>query len=79
MAALWMGAFAIYGMAAIYLGSFGTSIGWGLLQIFTIMAATLSGVLAGEWTRSPSSAKHLLALGLSCLIGATVLLSMGNR
>ena len=28
MATLWMGAFALYGMSATYLGRFGTSIGW---------------------------------------------------
>jgi L-rhamnose-H+ transport protein len=78
MGVLWMGAFALYGMAANYLGSFGTSIGWGLLQIFMIMTATLSGVLTGEWKQAPASAKRLLGLGLSCLIGATVLLTLGN-
>jgi len=79
MGVLWMGAFSLYGMAAIYLGSFGTSIGWGLLQIFMILTATLSGVLTGEWKQAPSSAKRLLGLGLSCLTGATVLLALGNR
>jgi L-rhamnose-H+ transport protein len=79
MGVLWMAAFSLYGMAAIYLGSFGTSIGWGLLQIFMILTATLSGVLTGEWKQAPSSAKRLLGLGLSCLTGATVLLALGNR
>jgi len=79
MGVLWMGAFSLYGMAAIYLGSFGTSIGWGLLQIFMILTATLSGVLTGEWKQAPSPAKRLLGLGLSCLTGATVLLALGNR
>jgi L-rhamnose-H+ transport protein len=79
MGVLWMGAFSLYGMAAIYLGSFGTSIGWGLLQIFMIMTATLSGVLTGEWTQASREAKRLLGLGLSCLIGATVLLALGNH
>jgi len=79
MGVLWMGAFALYGMAANYLGSFGTSIGWGLLQIFMIMTATLSGVITGEWKQAPASAKRLLSLGLSCLIGATVLLALGNK
>ena len=47
MGVLWMGAFALYGVSAIYLGSLGTSIGWGLLQTFMIMAATLSVVIRG--------------------------------
>lgn len=79
MGVLWMGAFALYGMGALFLGSFGTSIGWGLMQIFMIMTATLSGVLTGEWSHSPVLAKRLLGYGLTCLIGSTVLLALGNR
>jgi L-rhamnose-H+ transport protein len=79
MGVLWMGAFALYGMSASYLGAFGTSVGWGLFQIFMIMTATLSGVLTGEWKSAPRRATTLLGLGLSCLTGATILLALGNR
>jgi L-rhamnose-H+ transport protein len=78
MAVLWMGAFALYGMSATYLGSFGTSIGWGLFQIFMIMTATLSGVVTGEWNGASRSAKYLLGLSLACLTCATALLAMAN-
>jgi hypothetical protein len=79
MAILWMGAFALYGMSATYLGSFGTSVGWGLFQIFMIMAATFSGIVTGEWNGSPGVARVLLTLSLVCLISATALLGMANR
>jgi L-rhamnose-H+ transport protein len=79
MGVLWMGAFALYGMSASYLGRFGTSVGWGLFQIFMIMTATLSGVLTGEWKRAPRQATALLGMGLTCLTGATVLLALVNR
>jgi L-rhamnose-H+ transport protein len=79
MGMLWMGAFALYGMSATYLGSLGTSVGWGLFQIFMIMTATLSGVLTGEWKAAPRSARLLLGFGLACLTGSTALLAMGNR
>lgn len=79
MGVLWMGAMALYGMSATYLGTFGTSIGWGLFQIFMIMTATLSGVLMGEWKGSLRSAKLLLGLGLGSLTCATALLSMANQ
>jgi L-rhamnose-H+ transport protein len=79
MAVLWMGAFALYGMSAIYLGFFGTSVGWGLFQIFMIMTATFSGVVTGEWKGSPRVARVLLTLSLVCLISATALLGMANR
>jgi L-rhamnose-H+ transport protein len=78
MAVLWMGSMALYGMSASYLGAFGTSVGWGLFQIFMIMTATLSGVLTGEWKRAPRRAIGLLGVGLSCLTVATVLLALGN-
>jgi L-rhamnose-H+ transport protein len=78
MGALWMGAFALYGMSATYLGSLGTSIGWGLFQIFMIMTATLSGVWTGEWKAASRTSKTLLASGLGCLTCATALLAMGN-
>jgi L-rhamnose-H+ transport protein len=79
MAILWMGAFALYGMSAIYLGRFGTSIGWGLFQIFMIIAATLSGVFTGEWRSAPRSARALLVLSIASLSCATALLALANR
>jgi L-rhamnose-H+ transport protein len=79
MGALWMGAFALYGMSATFLGSLGTSVGWGLFQIFMIMTATLSGVLTGEWENAPRTSRLLLVSGFTCLIGATALLALGNH
>jgi L-rhamnose-H+ transport protein len=79
MASLWMGAFALYGMSATYLGRFGTSIGWGLFQIFMIMTATVSGVFTGEWKLAPRFARALLSLSTIFLAGATALLAFANR
>jgi L-rhamnose-H+ transport protein len=79
MGVLWMGAFALYGMSAIYLGSLGTSVGWGLLQIFMIMTATVSGILTGEWKHAPRRAVTLLGSGLAGLAGAIVFLALGSR
>lgn len=79
MGVLWMGAFALYGMSAAYLGNLGTSVGWGLFQVFMILTATLSGVLTGEWSRASSKSKLLLAPGLLCLVAATTLLALSNR
>lgn len=79
MAVLWMGSMALYGMSATYLGRFGTSIGWGLFQIFMIMTATLSGVFTGEWRFAPRFARTLLAFSIACLGGATALLAYANH
>jgi L-rhamnose-H+ transport protein len=78
MAALWMAAFALYGMSAVFLGPLGTSVGWGLFQIFMITTAIASGVLTGEWTGSPMRARVYLGLGLGLLVLATILFVVGN-
>jgi L-rhamnose-H+ transport protein len=79
MAALWMGAFALYGMSAVLLGPLGTSVGWGLFQIFMITTAIGSGVLTGEWTGSSNRAQVYLRFGLGALILATILFVVGDR
>ncbi|MCU1225341.1 MAG: RhaT l-rhamnose-proton symport 2 [Edaphobacter sp.] len=79
MGMLWVGAMSLYGVAAVYLGPLGTSIGWGLLQIFMIMTATMSGVLTGEWKSASRKAVMLMSAGMAGLIGATVLLSAGSH
>ena len=78
MGILWMGAFALYGMSATFLGALGTSVGWGLLQIFMIMTATLAGALTGEWKHASRSATLLLSSGIASLTVAIVLLAVGS-
>lgn len=79
MGLFWMGAMAIYGVASVYLGVLGTSVGWGLFQIFNIMAANTSGVLTGEWRKAPPGALRTLYAGLALLAIATVILAASNR
>jgi L-rhamnose-H+ transport protein len=79
MGVFWMGAMAVYGVASVYLGALGTSVGWGLFQIFMIMTANLGGLLTGEWTTSHTGARRTLYAGLALLTAATVMLAAGNR
>jgi L-rhamnose-H+ transport protein len=78
MAVLWMGAIAVYGMSAAFLGALGTSVGWALFQIFMIMSANLSGVITHEWSGTPLRVRGLLAMGLGLLAVATVMMALGN-
>jgi L-rhamnose-H+ transport protein len=78
MGVLWMGAFSLYGMSAVFLGVRGTSIGWGLFQIFMIATATLSGVLTGEWRSASPRAVLFLGMGLATLIIATLFFTWSN-
>lgn len=79
MGVLWMGAMSVYGTASVFLGALGTSVGWGLFQIFMIMTANVSGVITGEWKGAPVRARGLLRTGLGLLAVATVLMALGNR
>ncbi len=79
MGILWMGAFATYGVASVYLGPLGTSAGWALMQIFMILTANVSGLLTGEWRGTPPRVLRVFGLGLSLLALATVIISLGNR
>ncbi|MDR3791838.1 MAG: L-rhamnose/proton symporter RhaT [Terracidiphilus sp.] len=79
MGLLWMGSIAIYGVASVYLGALGTSVGWGMFQIFMIITANSGGLLAGEWREAPRAARVQLYSGLGMLIVATLLLSAANR
>jgi L-rhamnose-H+ transport protein len=73
-----MGAIAVYGMSAAFLGALGTSVGWALFQIFMIMSANLSGVITHEWSGTPLRVRGLLAMGLGLLAVATVMMALGN-
>jgi L-rhamnose-H+ transport protein len=78
MGALWMGAFAVYGVSSVYLGALGTSAGWALFQIFMIMTANCSGLLTAEWKGAPRAAKWGMAAGLVLLSAATALIAPRN-
>jgi L-rhamnose-H+ transport protein len=78
MAVLWMGAMALYGVATVYLGALGTSVGYGIFQIFMIMTANGAGLITGEWRTAPRSARITLYASLALLFVATGLLAAGN-
>ena len=66
-------------MATVWLGVLGTSVGWGLFQIFNIMTANVCGLLTGEWRVAPAGARRTLYGALALLTLATMLLAVGNR
>ena len=78
MTALWAGSFALYGMSAAYLGGLGTSAGWGVTQIFAILTANASGLIAGEWAAAPRRAHWILWGGLCLLVIALGIVAAAN-
>jgi L-rhamnose-H+ transport protein len=79
MGVLWIAAVSIYGVSSVFLGPLGTSVGWGIFQIFMIMTANLSGVLSGEWASASNAARRTLWAGLAMLAVATAVMAAGNR
>jgi L-rhamnose-H+ transport protein len=79
MGVLWIGAVSVYGTSSAMLGELGTSVGWGLFQIFMIMTANASGLITGEWKQASGEARRTLGIGLGLLAVATFLMAMGNR
>jgi L-rhamnose-H+ transport protein len=79
MAVFWMGAIAVYSVATVWMGALGTSVGWGLFQIFNIMTANVCGLVTGEWRAAPAGARRTLYAALALLTLATMLLAAGNR
>jgi L-rhamnose-H+ transport protein len=78
MGILWMGAVALYGVASVYLGALGTSVGFGIFQIFMIITANCAGLVTGEWRAAPRIARRTLYASLALLSVATALLAAGN-
>jgi L-rhamnose-H+ transport protein len=78
MTGLWAGSFALYGMSAAYLGRLGASAGWGVTQIFAILSANASGIIAGEWTAAPRRAHKALWGGLCLLVIALGIMAAAN-
>jgi len=78
MGVLWMGAVAVYGVSTRYLGDLGTSAGWAMYEIFMILTATVSGLLAGEWKGAGSRSMRALGAGLLFLVIATFFLARSN-
>lgn len=52
MGILWFGSVLLYGMAASRLGPLGASVGWSLFMSIIIIAASLLGIMTGEWKQS---------------------------
>ncbi len=62
----------------VHLGTLGTSIGWGIMQIVQIATGNLGGFLTGEWKGAGPGPVRTMFLGLAILCVASVLMAYGN-
>ena len=79
MGILFCAGFLLYGKGATLLGALGPVVGWPVFQATTIMVSTAAGAISGEWRGADRRFVWLNILGLAILVGAIVVLSIGNR
>jgi L-rhamnose-H+ transport protein len=78
MALLWLGGIVLYGIGATLAGRYGTSVGFALFSASIILAANVGGILAGEWKSTSRRTRRLLALGMTTILIAIVVLNLGG-
>jgi L-rhamnose-H+ transport protein len=67
-----------YGVGAVLLGAFGTSIGWAATLAAQLVTANGLGMAMGEWRGAPVSARAWGALGTLVSLSAVVILAQAS-
>jgi L-rhamnose-H+ transport protein len=70
MAVMWSGGYMCYGFAGSKLGELAAEVGWPLMSSLTILIANFWGAVSGEWARSGTKPRLVMA-------GAVLLLCAG--
>jgi len=78
MGAMWIGAFYLYGIGTVRIGTGGSSIGWPILISLSIGVGVLCGLGKGEWKGAPVRARNLLWGGLGLIILAVFVIPFGT-
>ncbi|MCP5115274.1 MAG: hypothetical protein GY953_30970, partial [bacterium] len=78
MGLLWMGGLLMYGYASRMLGPLGLVLGWPITMGCTVLVANAWGIVTGEWTGAPKSAKLWVSAGVALLIGGVALISAAS-
>lgn len=74
MAAIWMPSIALYGRAAVLMGSLGGSAGWGLYMGMVIVISNVWGFVTGEWRGVHGKPVKLITVGIVLLLAAIAIL-----
>jgi L-rhamnose-H+ transport protein len=78
MALLWLGGMVCYGIGATLVGRYGTSLGFALFNASITLAANVGGILSGEWKSTSVRTRRLLAVGMTAILIAIVVLNLGG-
>jgi L-rhamnose-H+ transport protein len=79
MGALWFGSIIAYSFATVKLGELGPVVGWPLFMSCVVIAAMVTGLVAGEWSRTGARPVRLMGAGVVCLVAAIAVLSFAAR
>ena len=78
MGLLCFGSFLVYGAGAEALGELGGIAGWPLFMSMALITSNTLGALSGEWKGAPRRAHVDSIIGISFLIVAIVVISLGG-
>jgi L-rhamnose-H+ transport protein len=74
MGTLWFGSVLLYGVSVLRLGPLGTSVGWSIFMSIIVIAASLLGIITGEWNRSGRLPLAVQLFGVSTLVASLFVL-----
>jgi L-rhamnose-H+ transport protein len=78
MALLWLPGLFLYGWGATLVGVYGTSVGFALFMAMSVLAATVLGIVTGEWASTSYRSRCLLAAGVAVILASVVVLNLGG-
>jgi len=67
-----------YGIGAFYLGTLGTTVGWGMNLGMALVVAVSIGFVQGEWTGVSGASRRVLVAGIVVLLVAMGVLAYAN-
>ena len=77
-AVLWLFGMLGYGIGATMMGVYGTSIGFALCQTVLLLWSSALGLMAGEWRAATRGTRGRMAVSLSLIIAAMLILGLGT-
>ena len=78
MGAFWFGSLMFYGASVPRLGSLGPAVGWPLYMSLIVIAASLLGIVTGEWKQTGRWPLAVQLTGVAALVVAIVSLSKAS-
>lgn len=79
MAAFWFGSTLLYGASVAQLGPLGAVLGWPLFMSLIVIAASLLGIMTGEWKRTGRRPLAVQLTGVVVLILAIFILAKAGQ